>query len=59
VAEGIKTTRSAHELAGKVGVDLPITSQVYQILYQGKDPKQAVKELMTRELKVELEHHRP
>jgi len=56
VAEGIKTTRSAYELAQKKGVDLPITEQVYRILYEGKDPLEAVKDLMTRELKIELEH---
>jgi glycerol-3-phosphate dehydrogenase (NAD(P)+) len=56
VAEGVKTARSAHELGKRVGVDMPIVDQVYQILYEGKDPKEAVRELMIRELKVELEH---
>ena len=56
VAEGIKTTRSAYELGRKMGVDMPITEQVYLILYEGKDPKGAVRDLMSRELKVELEH---
>jgi glycerol-3-phosphate dehydrogenase (NAD(P)+) len=56
VAEGIKTTRSAYELAQKMGVDLPITEQVYRILYEGKDPLEAVKDLMTRQLKSEQEH---
>lgn len=56
VAEGIKTSRSAYELSRKLGVELPISTQVYQLLYENKDPRTAVKELMTRELKVELEH---
>ncbi|SPD73509.1 Glycerol-3-phosphate dehydrogenase (NAD(P)+) [uncultured Desulfobacterium sp.] len=56
VAEGIKTARSTYELAKKMGVDMPITTQVYQILYEGKNPKEAVKELMSRGLKAELEH---
>ena len=56
VAEGVKTTRSTYELSKKIGVDMPITTQVYQILYEGKNPKEAVKELMSRELKAELEH---
>ena len=56
VAEGIKTTRSAYELAEKMNVDMPITTQMYQIIYEEKDPKEAVRELMTRELKAELEH---
>ncbi|RPI79363.1 MAG: NAD(P)H-dependent glycerol-3-phosphate dehydrogenase [Desulfobacteraceae bacterium] len=56
VAEGVKTTQSAYDLAQKIGVDMPIIAQVYAILYKGKEPKQAVKELMTRELKVEIKH---
>ena len=56
VAEGVRTARSAHELAKKLGVDMPITTQVYQILYEDKNPIEAVKDLMGRELKVELEH---
>ncbi len=55
VAEGVKTTLAAYELAKKMGVDLPISTQVYQILYEGKNPKEAVKELMRRELRPELE----
>lgn len=57
VAEGIKTAHSAYELSRKMDVDMPIITQVYQILYQGKNPRNAVNELMTRELKSELEHH--
>ncbi len=53
VAEGIKTTKSAYELSKKMSVDMPITEQVYQILYNDKDPKAAVKDLMGRELKEE------
>ena len=53
VAEGIKTTRSAYDLSSKLNVPMPITEQVYNILYQDKDPKEAVTELMTRDLKVE------
>ena len=56
VAEGVKTARSAYELGRKVGVELPITEQVFRILYEGKQPHKAVRDLMTRELKVELEH---
>jgi glycerol-3-phosphate dehydrogenase (NAD(P)+) len=53
VAEGIKTTRSAYDLSKKLRVPMPITEQVYNILYRNKDPKEAVTELMTRDLKVE------
>jgi glycerol-3-phosphate dehydrogenase (NAD(P)+) len=53
VAEGVKTTEAVYSLGQKLEVDLPITEQVYHVLYQGKDPRQAVLELMTRELKQE------
>jgi glycerol-3-phosphate dehydrogenase (NAD(P)+) len=55
VAEGVKTSLSAYQLGIKMGVDMPITTEVYQILYHGKDPKQAVIDVMTRELKPELD----
>lgn len=53
VAEGVKTTLSAFQLAKKLGVEVPITEQMYLILYQHKDPRQAVSDLMLRELKAE------
>ncbi|MCF8130379.1 MAG: glycerol-3-phosphate dehydrogenase, partial [Deltaproteobacteria bacterium] len=56
VAEGIKTAKSAYELGKKMKVAMPIVDQVYEILYEDKDPHRAVKELMTRDLKTELEH---
>jgi glycerol-3-phosphate dehydrogenase (NAD(P)+) len=56
VAEGVRTARSAYELGKRMGVEMPIIRQVYHVLYKGKDPRKAVRELMTRELKVELEH---
>ncbi len=55
VAEGVKTALSAHQLARRLGVDLPITEQTYRILYENKDPRQAVTDLMLRELKAETE----
>ncbi|EMG36894.1 glycerol 3-phosphate dehydrogenase (NAD(P)+) [Desulfocurvibacter africanus PCS] len=53
VAEGVKTTEAVHGLGKMLEVELPITEQVYEVLYNGKDPEQAVRELMTRELKQE------
>ncbi len=53
VAEGVKTTEAVHALGQKLGVELPITEQVHAILYQGQDPAQAVRTLMTRALKDE------
>lgn len=53
VAEGVKTTESTYCLAKRLGVEMPITEQVYQVLHEGKPPRQAVLELMTRDLKAE------
>ena len=50
VAEGVKTTLSAYQLAKKLGVVMPITEQMYQILYEDKSPKVAVTDLMQRRL---------
>ena len=54
VAEGVKTATSARDLALKYKVDLPICEQVYLIAHEGRDPRQAVQELMQRSLKSEL-----
>jgi glycerol-3-phosphate dehydrogenase (NAD(P)+) len=48
VAEGVKTTKSAHDLAKREGVEMPIVEQVYRILYEDKEPRAAVSELMGR-----------
>ena len=53
VAEGVETTRSMHQLAEKISVELPITSEVYRVLFENKPPRQAVGDLMGRELKRE------
>lgn len=53
VAEGVKTTLSAYQLAARLGVEVPIIEQMYAILYQDKDPRQAVSDLMLRALKPE------
>ena len=53
VAEGVRTTLSTWQLANRLHVPMPITEQVYQILYEDKDPGRAVTELMLRELKDE------
>lgn len=54
VAEGVKTARSAWKMAQELGVEVPITEQVYRILYEDKDPRQAARELMARALKPEF-----
>ena len=53
VAEGVKTTKSAWNLARKMGVEMPILEQVYQVLYNDKPCKEAVRDLLARSLKEE------
>jgi glycerol-3-phosphate dehydrogenase (NAD(P)+) len=53
VAEGVYTTKSVHERATKMGIAMPIAAEVYQVLYEDKDPRQAVQDLMGRSPKGE------
>jgi len=53
VAEGVKTTLSAYQLAAKRQVDMPITEQIYLTLFENKLPMQAMTDLMTRASKIE------
>lgn len=53
VAEGVKTAKAARELAAKYHMHMPIVEQVYHILYEGKDPGRALKDLMARDLRAE------
>ena len=53
VAEGVTTTRSAHALAAREGVEMPIVATVHRILFDGYPARLAVNELMTRELRAE------
>ena len=48
VVEGVNTIGAAYNLAKKYNVEMPITTESYKILFEGKDPKQAVIDLMTR-----------
>lgn len=50
VAEGVKTARSAYDLSKKLGVDMPITREVYAVLHEGKPVERALADLMSREL---------
>jgi len=54
VAEGVATTRSANELARKMGVEVPIMAEVYNMLFEGKDPHDACYDLMTRDPRGEV-----
>jgi glycerol-3-phosphate dehydrogenase (NAD(P)+) len=53
IAEGVKTSKSAFDLSKRYQIPMPITEEVNYVLFQGKDPRQAVEDLMMRELKVE------
>lgn len=54
VAEGVETSQSAMDLSKKLEIEMPITEQVYQVIYEGKDPKKATDDLMNRTLKPEF-----
>jgi glycerol-3-phosphate dehydrogenase (NAD(P)+) len=53
VAEGVKTAKSAYDLAVRERVDMPITTEVYRALYEGKPPIEAVTSLLSRTLRQE------
>ncbi|MGJ9382056.1 NAD(P)H-dependent glycerol-3-phosphate dehydrogenase [Salipaludibacillus sp. CF4.18] len=55
VVEGIRTTKAAYQLAEQTGVDMPITKELYQVLFHDKTPEDAVTELMGRVKKHEVE----
>ncbi|HEX7051012.1 MAG TPA: NAD(P)H-dependent glycerol-3-phosphate dehydrogenase [Longimicrobiales bacterium] len=54
VAEGIETTRATHALAERMDIEMPIVAEVHAVLFDGRDPREAVDNLMLREPKAEL-----
>lgn len=54
VAEGVETARSGHDLARRTNVDMPITSEVYKVLFENKSAREAIGHLMGRSLKAEV-----
>ena len=52
---GVRNTRSVRDLARSVGVEMPITEQMYLLLYEDKSPRQVVIDLMMRGLKRETD----
>ena len=58
VAEGVTTARSAHDLAVREDVEMPITEQVYALLYEGKPATQALMDLMGRARRAERDDRR-
>ena len=55
VAEGVKTAKSVYNFSRKLGVEMPICHEIYHILYEDLEPKEALYSLMTRTLKQELD----
>ncbi|MDD2746905.1 MAG: NAD(P)H-dependent glycerol-3-phosphate dehydrogenase, partial [Acidithiobacillus ferrooxidans] len=53
-AEGVRTAQALFQLAQSLGVDMPITEQVYRVLFEGAAPRAASDELMRRALRSEL-----
>jgi len=53
VVEGVETTKAIKKLSEKIGLEMPITDKVFEILFEGKEPVTAIKELMRRSLKSE------
>ncbi|MBN2800917.1 MAG: NAD(P)-dependent glycerol-3-phosphate dehydrogenase [Deltaproteobacteria bacterium] len=58
VAEGVVTTRSARDLARREGVEMPITEEMYAILYQGRPADEALRRLLAREQRAERDGDR-
>jgi glycerol-3-phosphate dehydrogenase (NAD(P)+) len=54
VAEGIKTTKSAQQLAERHHIEMPITREMHRVLYEGESPREGIQRLMTRALKSEV-----
>lgn len=54
VAEGVPTCRSVHEAATRLGVDMPITREVFGVVHEGKSPREALRSLMERSPKEEM-----
>ena len=55
VAEGVHTARAARDLGRKRGIELPITEQVCELMFEGRSPREAMHALMTRDLKSEVQ----
>ncbi|WP_379129154.1 NAD(P)H-dependent glycerol-3-phosphate dehydrogenase [Paenibacillus sp. sgz500958] len=55
VVEGIRTTQAAYAISAELGVQMPITDQIYHVLFQGRSPRNAVEALMGRDRKTEME----
>jgi glycerol-3-phosphate dehydrogenase (NAD(P)+) len=57
VAEGVDTAQSVHQLAAELELDLPLMGEVYSLVFEGKDPKKAVADLLNRDAREELKQY--
>jgi len=55
IAEGVKTCKAAKQLSDRHGIEMPIISEMYRLLYEDEAPRAAIQRLMTRALKSEVE----
>lgn len=53
--EGVRTAKAVHETAEKMGIDMPIVSEIYRVLFEGAEPSESAKRLMLRDLKTEID----
>ncbi|HWS73323.1 MAG TPA: NAD(P)H-dependent glycerol-3-phosphate dehydrogenase [Thermoanaerobaculia bacterium] len=53
IAEGVKTSKSAKELAERHSIEMPITTEMFRVLYEKEEPRAAIQRLMSRSLKAE------
>jgi len=49
IAEGVNTTRTVYQMSRKYGIEMPICNQIYTVLFEDRNPREAVRQLMSRE----------
>jgi glycerol-3-phosphate dehydrogenase (NAD(P)+) len=59
VIEGVSTTRAAHALAARYGAEMPLTEEMYQVLFAGKSPRDVVQSVLRRSFRPEIEYTSP
>ena len=52
--EGVRTAKAVHENAKRLGIDMPIVNEIYQVLFEDKNPEDSARDLMLRDLKSEI-----
>ena len=52
--EGVRTAKAVHENAKRLGIDMPLVNEIYQVLFEDKNPEDSARDLMLRDLKSEI-----